>query len=681
MTARPRLAVVVPVYGNEPSLSELYERVTRAADEAGADLTLQFVNDRSPDNSQAALEALAARDPRVRVILLSRNHGSFVAIAAGLAQVADHDAAVILSADLQDPPETIPLMVKRWREGKKVVLCVRSRREDPWPSRLFSEAFHGLFRRVALKDMPPGGFDFCLIDKAVVRVILQSGEKKTSLVGLILWAGFDRAVVEYERAARKHGKSMWSFGRKLSYAFHSIVAFSSFPMKVFGLAGLALGGLSLVAMAYVAVAHAMGLISAPGWASMMLAQLVTITTVLLGFAVVGGYLWINLEQTRKRPLFIIEKRVGFPDKAELSADSEDLFPRGRSKEARTLQAGVGRPPEGALAPTSSLERFERGMADLFRAGHCVGVASGTDALTLALMAAVAGGGARVAVPALGDPAVAVAVLRAGCVPVFVDVDPVTLAIDPDGLEGAAALGASAVVAARLFGVPCPMGRIGDAARGLGLTVVELWPQAAGGANGEEASPLSGAASAFCFAPGDWPGARGLGGAVLTSDAGLAAKLALMRSMGLDASGECVSAGLDSRLDGRQAALLAKRLDRLAEHDEARRRIAAIYDREIPFLNPVGGGERRAPVLYAVRPPMRDSFRAAMLDRGVGTSLPCPLPLNRHAHFVSAGLGGPCPRAEKAAPEVVALPCHPAMGLEDVLRVTRACLDWRARAGV
>ena len=102
--ARPRLAVVVPVYGNEASLPELYERIVSASEKANVELTIQFVNDRSPDNSQAVVESLAERDPRVRVILLSRNHGSFVAIAAGLTQVADHDAAIILSADLQDPP-------------------------------------------------------------------------------------------------------------------------------------------------------------------------------------------------------------------------------------------------------------------------------------------------------------------------------------------------------------------------------------------------------------------------------------------------------------------------------------------------------------------------------------------------------------------------------------------------
>ncbi len=305
-----KLAVVVPVYGNEGSLPELYRRITTATDGLGLELVLQFVNDRSPDGSQAVLERLAASDPRVRVLLLSRNHGSFTAIAAGLAQTADCDAAVILSADLQDPPEMIPDMAAQWRAGKKVVLCSRRRREDPGLSKLFATVFHWLYRHAVMPEMPPGGFDFCLIDHCVVRVILQSSEKKTSLVGLILWAGFERAVLPYDRAERVHGRSMWTFRKKLSYAFHSVVAFSSFPLKVFGLLGLGMAFLSACGIAYVFIATALGWITTSGWASVIVLELVIVAALFLGFGILGGYLWNNLEQTRKRPLFIVDKVIG-----------------------------------------------------------------------------------------------------------------------------------------------------------------------------------------------------------------------------------------------------------------------------------------------------------------------------------------------------------------------------------
>lgn len=307
---RPRLAVVVPVYGNEGSLPELYRRIVAAVEGLGFELVLQFVNDRSPDNSQTVLEALAAADPRVCVLLLSRNHGSFTAITAGLAQTADCDAAVILSADLQDPPEMIPAMAAQWRAGKKVVLCSRRSRQDPGMTKFLAQAFHWLYRKAVMPEMPPGGFDFCLIDRCVARVILQSSEKKTSLIGLIVWAGFDRAVLEYDRAERVHGRSMWTFGKKLSYAFHSMVAFSSFPLRVFVLLGLVMSLLSACGIIYAVVATLAGVVTIQGWASVIVLELVIVAALFLGFGILGGYLWNNLEQTRTRPLFIIEKVVG-----------------------------------------------------------------------------------------------------------------------------------------------------------------------------------------------------------------------------------------------------------------------------------------------------------------------------------------------------------------------------------
>lgn len=345
---RPRLAVVVPVYGNEASLPELYRRIVAAVSGLGLELVLQFVNDRSPDGSQAVLEALAGKDARVRVMLLSRNHGSFTAIAAGLARTADCDAAVILSADLQDPPEMIPAMVAAWRTGRKTVLCARRRRDDPGLTRLCAAAFHWLYRKTVMPEMPQGGFDFCLIDRCVVRVILQSAEKKTSLVGLILWAGFEREVLLYDRAARAHGRSMWTFSKKLSYAFHSVVAFSSFPLRLFAFLGLlTLVGCGLGA-GYVVVASLLGAITVPGWASMVLLQCAGLAVMFLGFGILGGYLWINLEQTRKRPLFIVDREIGGPGPE--SRPPAGKGPRRRLSGLRIVKAASPPPGRAKVGP-------------------------------------------------------------------------------------------------------------------------------------------------------------------------------------------------------------------------------------------------------------------------------------------------------------------------------------------
>lgn len=679
VTARPRLAVVVPVYGNEASLVELYERVVSVSDKANVELTIQFVNDRSPDNSQAVLEELAERDPRVRVILLSRNHGSFVAIAAGLAQVAGHDAAVILSADLQDPPETIPQMVDLWRAGKRVVLCARGKRDDPLATRLFAEVFHWLFRRIALKEMPPGGFDFCLIDRAVIRVVLESGEKKTSLVGLILWAGFDRAVIEYERAPRKHGKSMWSLGRKISYAFHSIVAFSSFPMKFFGVIGLSLGVACLFGICYVVLGSLLGGIAAPGWASVILTQLITITVLFLGFGIFGSYLWINLEQTRKRPLFIIDKRIGFGSSNKPNSGDVPLFDINEvTAEAKSdLWAAMKRvigSPQVILGP--EVAHFESEFAAWTGIRHCVGVANGTDAITLALWASGVKHGEKVIVPALTAPPTVVAVMRAGCIPVFADVDPATLTLDPDDMERAARDGAAAVVPVHLYGIPCDMASICTRAHSLGLVVVEDCAQSAGSVCSGSPCGSFGAASAFSFYPTKNLGCYGDGGAVLTDDAGIAETLRSMRFYGQNVKGECVTQGINSRLDEMQASLLSVRLRYLDQHNRARVRIAAFYDEALPFLNPVSSSPGRAPHLYVIRPKNREGFREHMIRRGIMTGVHYPIALTQHQYFRrTLGNVRVCPVAESAVSHVTSLPCYPGLDYLVLKRIVEACREW------
>src|SRR5690242_17415794 len=155
----PEISIVVPVYFNEENLPDLVPAVERTT--AGMDVEFVFVDDGSGDGSWAWLQTWAMREPRATAIRLSRNFGSFTACTAGLAH-ARGAAAVIISADLQDPPELIPEMVRRWRDGHEVVLAVRNRRDDPWLRRFAARIYYHLMRRWALASMPPGGFDFCL---------------------------------------------------------------------------------------------------------------------------------------------------------------------------------------------------------------------------------------------------------------------------------------------------------------------------------------------------------------------------------------------------------------------------------------------------------------------------------------------------------------------------------------
>ncbi|MFZ5426237.1 MAG: DegT/DnrJ/EryC1/StrS family aminotransferase [Thermodesulfobacteriota bacterium] len=680
-----RLAVVVPVYGNEASLEELHARIDAATRGLGVELTIQFVNDRSPDGSQTVLESIAARDPRVRVLLLSRNHGSFVAIAAGLAQVEDHDAAVILSADLQDPPELIGDMVARWREGKPVVLCSRRNRDDPFLSRMFARAFWWLFRHSALPDVPAGGFDFCLIDRRVVRVILESSEKKTSLVGLILWAGFERAVIPYDRAKRKHGKSMWSLGRKLSYAFHSLVAFSSLPMKAFAVTGLCVATLSFLMIAYVLLANLSGAITVPGWSTLMLFQMVTLAVMLLGFGVIGGYLWINLEQTRRRPLFIVDKRSGADPRkggARDPAGRVDFFDLQRvSAPARIgLREASHRVLHGdriILGP--EVTRFESRLADCIGIAHAVGVGNGTDSITMALWALGLAPGDLVAVPALTAPPTAVAVIRAGMKPLFVDVDPVTLLMTPDAVALAAERGARAAVPVHLYGNVCDMPAIMDVAGKNGMAVVEDCAQSFGSTLGGRSCGTFGHAASFSFYPTKNLGAYGDAGAVTTSDPEVARKLRSMRFYGQDASGLCVLPGMNSRLDEIQAAFLSARLQVQSGQDQERLAIARGYAHLPGALRPVPVLDGSVPHLFVVRPGDRQRFRHFLDSKGIGTGVHYPVPLHRHPYLAAQGEALDCPVAEDAAASVTSLPCYPGLPEAHRRAVEEACLEY-ARGG-
>jgi glycosyltransferase involved in cell wall biosynthesis len=303
----PELSVVVPVYHNEENLPDLVPALERAT--AALDVEFVFVDDGSRDGSWRWLERWTAREPRAMAIKLSRNFGSFTACTAGLAH-ARGAAAVIISADLQDPPELIPEMVARWREGHEVVLAVRNRRMEPWYQRALAAAYYRLMRRWALADMPAGGFDFCLVDRKVIDVVTKVQERNTSLMGLILWTGFRRAEIPYTRRAREKGRSMWTLTKKLKYFADSLVAFSYMPIRLMQVAG---GLIALLGFAWAVVILLLRLrndIPIRGWTALMVVVLVLGGLQLLTLGVIGEYVWRTLDEAKARPLYVVERVAG-----------------------------------------------------------------------------------------------------------------------------------------------------------------------------------------------------------------------------------------------------------------------------------------------------------------------------------------------------------------------------------
>ena len=305
------ISIVVPVYHNAPSLADLLaELQALAARNPDDDFEFIFVDDGSRDDSFAVLEGLAAGEPRMKAAKLSRNFGSVRAVLAGLS-LARGDAVADLSADLQDPPALLHDMIARWRAGHKLVIAARRRRDDPLPSSLLSDGFYRLFRRFAIKSMPSRGFDFWLIDRQVCDLVNEIQESNAYLPGLLLWLGFEPEILYYDRQARpaKYGQSMWSFTRKFKYFVDSFVAFSYFPVRVASGLGVLFSVLGLMYAAWVIYARLALGIETEGWASLMIVVLIAAGVQMLILGIIGEYMWRSLDETRRRPRFIIEKIV------------------------------------------------------------------------------------------------------------------------------------------------------------------------------------------------------------------------------------------------------------------------------------------------------------------------------------------------------------------------------------
>lgn len=303
------ISIVVPVYWNAGSLPLLKTELDKVAAGFPKDeFEFVFVDDGSGDNSFALLEEFSRADARVRALRLSRNFGSNAAILAGLSY-ASGDCAVVISADLQDPPEKIPEMIAHWKAGNEVVLAARRSREDPFPSRFFGSAFNYLFKKFVFPDFPRQGFDFMLIDRQVIDILTHWQEKNSYIFGQVMWVGFKREVVFYDRREREHGQSMWTFTKKIKYFIDAFSAFSYLPLRISTLIGFLLAFLGFFYALVTVILRLAAQTPVTGWTSLMVVVLVASGTQLMLIGVLGEYLWRVLDETRRRPPFIVHKTI------------------------------------------------------------------------------------------------------------------------------------------------------------------------------------------------------------------------------------------------------------------------------------------------------------------------------------------------------------------------------------
>jgi dolichol-phosphate mannosyltransferase len=309
-TRRPLLSIVVPVYFNALNLPGLYEKMEQVIfRNREFDYEVIFVDDGSGDTSFQELVKLHRRNAKIKVIKLSRNFGSHTAILTGL-HYAQGDCATAISADLQDPPQIIVEMFRKWRDGNKVVLAVRQDREESFLQKSLSNLYYRLMRKLALKNMPLGGFDCFLIDRDVVSILAEMKEKNSTLMGQILWCGFQTATIGYVRQKRELGKSRWTLAKKVKLFMDSFIAFSYSPIRLITTLGFLVAGLGFVLALVTIVNKFTHHIAIQGWASLVVLVLVLFGMQFIMLGVIGEYLWRNFDESRKRPAFIIETTVG-----------------------------------------------------------------------------------------------------------------------------------------------------------------------------------------------------------------------------------------------------------------------------------------------------------------------------------------------------------------------------------
>jgi polyisoprenyl-phosphate glycosyltransferase len=303
------LSVVAPVYDEE----ELVEEFVRRTCAAVADYTFELllVNDGSSDSTPELLDRLAAADPRVRVIHLSRNFGHQAALTAGL-EHASGDVVAMIDADLQDPPELIGEMVAQWSRGSDVVYAVRKQRDGETGFKLATASwFYKLFDKLAQVDLEPNSGDFRLLDRRALDALLAMTERSRFLRGMTVWVGFAQTAVSYERDARHAGETKYTVRKMLRFSLDAITSFSHLPLQLATYAGLLSAGVAFIAIPVVLALRIAGSYL-PGFGSITIAILLLGGIQLIALGVIGEYVGRIYDEVKHRPLYIVREERNRP---------------------------------------------------------------------------------------------------------------------------------------------------------------------------------------------------------------------------------------------------------------------------------------------------------------------------------------------------------------------------------
>lgn len=307
------ISVVVPMHNEELNLNYLFERLESILEKLNLNYEIICVNDGSKDNTLFGLIDHYNRNPRIKVINLSRNFGKEVALTAAI-DYASGQVVVPIDADLQDPPELITEMLDLWRQGFDVVYATRkSRKGESFIKRFTAHAFYRLISKLTSIRVPRDTGDFRLMDRRVVDALKKMPERQRFMKGLFAWVGFKQTSITFEREPRYKGKTNWNYWKLWNFALDGITAFSVKPLKIWSYLGLLI---SLVALVYAVFLFTRTLIfgiDVPGYASLMVVTLFLGGIQLITLGVIGEYLSRIFEEVKSRPLYLVRDRYGFDD--------------------------------------------------------------------------------------------------------------------------------------------------------------------------------------------------------------------------------------------------------------------------------------------------------------------------------------------------------------------------------
>jgi polyisoprenyl-phosphate glycosyltransferase len=306
-----RISLVVPMHNEALVVAPFLDRVVPIVHRASEDYEIICINDGSSDRTLALLEAAHAANPRVKIVNLSRNFGKEAALTAGIDH-ASGDVVVPLDADLQDPPELIPLLVAKWREGNDVVLAVRSdRSSDSFGKRASAALFYRLIGRLSDVPIPANAGDFRLMDRRVVEALKLLPERTRFMKGIFAWLGFRQATVVYARPERIAGASKWRLWKLWNFALDGIFSFTTLPLRIWTYAGLGVAALALSYMLFIVLRTLVHGVDVPGYASLVVMLLFFSGMNMIGLGIMGEYLGRVFVEVKRRPVYLVSEAIGF----------------------------------------------------------------------------------------------------------------------------------------------------------------------------------------------------------------------------------------------------------------------------------------------------------------------------------------------------------------------------------